>query len=57
MIDNIEVNVGLQEVFAYTFSYIRIDFSLIKDACFLVFLKDRTIGVYTPYFDVWISFL
>lgn len=53
MIDKIEVDI-FGKIFTDSFSYIRIDFILIKDSGFFIFFKYGTISIDTPDFDVWI---
>lgn len=52
MINNIEIYVGRQDIFADTFCDVRVDLIFIEDARFFVFLKDRAISIYTPNLNI-----
>src|SRR5690606_22358634 len=54
VIDDVEIYVLGEEIFADTFGDVRIDLVLIENAGLLVFFENRPIRIDTPHHDVWI---
>ena len=57
VVDNREVHVLRQKIFADTFRHVGIDFVLVELAGLLVFLENGTVGIDTPYLYVWVFLL
>src|SRR5690606_34051505 len=53
-VDHIEVDILRKEIPTDALRDIRIDLILIENTRFLIFLKDGTVGVDSPYFNVGI---
>ena len=50
------IDVFWKNILSYSFSDIWVNFIFIKDSRFVVFFKNRTIGVNSPDLNIWIFF-
>ena len=57
MIDDIEIDVPRQEVFADAFGDVRVDLVLVENAGLLVLLEHRPVGVDAPHLDARVLLL
>ena len=57
MVNHVEIDIGREEILADAFGDIRVDFVLVEDAGFLVFLENRTVGIDAEHLDGRILFL
>ena len=55
-INDIEVDISRKNILTNSFGDVRINFIFIKNSSFVVFFKNRTVGINSPNFDIWIFF-